>query len=305
MNSCRISARFAGLGLVALVAALANGCGSPYYVEGQDELGDLPDSLRVMIEEREQEADVRGVQTDEGVFVRELAAEDAEAEAVPPLPLEYSSEGPYLLRRGDKVLVSVMFYPELETTTIVRPDGMITAPGVGDVPALGRRPEEVAADIEAHYSKLLRDPTTTLNVVSFGERRAYVLGQVLKPGPIDLQQRLTLTQALAATGSPTRDAKLGSIILLRRKTENTAQAYRLDLSGVLEGKSLAADIVLQPEDLVYVPATFVSNLEYFVRQTFEGLIPIPDMVIRSYDAIHVDERAAIRRDVESVTSTTP
>jgi polysaccharide export outer membrane protein len=303
MISDRIAARVAGLFLIACVVALANGCGTPYYVEGQDELGDLPDSLRVMIEERERET-VRDVQTDEGVFVRELEAEgEAEGEQVPPLPLEYSSEGPYLLRRGDKVLVTVMFYPELETTTIVRPDGMITAPGVGDVAALGRRPEEVAADIEAHYSKMLRDPTTTLNVVAFGERRAYVLGQVLKPGPIDLQQRLTLTQALAATGSPTRDAKLGSVILLRRKTENTAQAYRLDLSGVLEGKSLAADVVLQPEDLVYVPSTFVSNLEYFVRQTFDGLIPIPDMIIRSYDAIHVDERAAIRRDVESATST--
>ncbi len=298
----KIAARAAGLLLVAWVGALANGCGSPYYVEGQDELGDLPDSLRVMIEERERIADRTGaVRTDEGVFVRELASE--EAESVPPLPLEYSSEGPYLLRRGDKVLVTVMFYPELETTTIVRPDGMITAPGVGDVPALGRRPEEVAADIEAHYSKMLRDPTTTLNVVSFGERRAYVLGQVLKPGTIDLQQRLTLTQALAATGSPTRDAKLGSVILLRRKSENTAQAYRLDLTGVLGGKSLAADVVLQPDDLVYVPATFISNLEYFVRQTFEGLIPIPDMFIRTYDAIHVDERSAIRRDVESVSST--
>jgi hypothetical protein len=179
----KVSARLAGLCLVVLAGALVNGCGSPYYIEGQDELGDLPDSLRVLIEERERSADVRGTRTDEGVFVRELASE---GESVPPLPLEYSSEGPYLLRRGDKVLVTVLFYPELESTTIVRPDGMITAPGVGDVPALGRRPEEVAADIEAHYSKILRDPSTTLNVVSFGERRAYVLGQVLKPGAIDL-----------------------------------------------------------------------------------------------------------------------
>ncbi len=298
MIPMRFRARFATLALVALAAAAAAGCGSPYYVEGQDELGDLPDSLRILIESQEEQRQPAQVRTEEGVLVRQLSTED---EAVKPLPLEYSSEGPYLLRRGDKVSVSVMFYPELETLTVVRPDGMITAPGVGDVAALGRRPEEVAADIEAHYSRILRDPTTTLNVVAFGERRAYVLGQVSKPGPIDLQQRMTLTQALGATGSPTRDAKLGSVVLLRRKSENTASAYNLDLRGVLEGKSLAADIVLQPDDVVYVPSTFISDLEHFIHLAVEGLLPVPDLFIRTYDAIHVDERSAIRRDVESVT----
>lgn len=289
-----IEARLGALALVALVAASAAGCGSPYYVEGQDELGDLPDSLRILIEERERAREPEVVKTEDGVVVRELTTREEEQ----PLPLEYASEGPYLLRRGDKIAINVMFYPELETATVVRPDGMITAPGVGDVAALGRRPEEVAADIEAHYSRILRDPTTTLNVMSFGERRAYVFGQVGKPGPIDLQQRMTLTQALAATGSPTRDAKLGSVILLRRKSVNTAQAYNLDLRGVLDGKSLAADVVLQPDDVVYVPSTFISNMELFVSQTFKGLIPIPDLFIRAYDAIHVDERSALRRVTE-------
>jgi polysaccharide export outer membrane protein len=285
------------LALIGLAIAALSGCGSPYYVEGQDQLGNLPDSLRILIESKDKVRESPAVRTEEGVLVRQLSTEDEPTAAA--LPLEYASEGPYLLRRGDKISVNVMFYPELETITIVRPDGMITAPGVGDVAALGRRPEEVAADIEAHYSRILRDPTTTLNVVSFGERRAYVLGQVLKPGPIDLQQRMTLTQALAATGSPTREAKMGSVVLLRRKSENTANAYNLDLRGVLQGKSLAADVVLQPDDVVFVPSTFISNLQHFIDLAFDGLIPVPDLFIKSYDAVHVDQRSAIRRDVGS------
>ncbi|NNE43712.1 MAG: hypothetical protein HKN12_05870, partial [Gemmatimonadetes bacterium] len=245
---------------MAVISTLTvGGCGAPYYVEGQDELGDLPDSLRILIEEKEREAKVQdeGVREGEGVQVRELGAggqpldEDTAPSTILPaerdLPLEYAAEAPYLLRRGDKVEISVLFYPELETISIVRPDGMLTAPGVGDVRALGRRPEEVAADIEAYYSQLLRDPATTLNVLSFGERRAYVFGMVDRPGFVDLQQRMTLTQALATTGSPTEDATLSTVVLLRRKSENSARAYRLDLRGVLEGKSLAADVVLQPD----------------------------------------------------------
>jgi len=283
------------LGLLAVLPG--GGCAGPYYIEGQDEAGDLPDSLQVLIEERERTADTadEGRHPDEGVFVRELGTSAAQAGPGTGLPLEYAPESAYLLRRGDKLQVSVLFYPELETVTIVRPDGMITAPGVGDVAALGRRPEEVAADIEAYYSRILRDPTTTINVLSFGERRAYVFGMVNRPGPVDLQQRMTLTQALASVGSVNTDATMSTVVLLRRRTENTAQAYRLDLRGVLAGESLAADIVLQPDDVVYVPRTFVASMEQFVDQVFGGLIPIPELFIKTYDAIHVDERAALRR----------
>jgi len=308
-----IATLLSGLALAGIAALSSAGCGSPYYVEGQDELGDLPDSLRVRIEARQerQRVEAEGVPAGEGVLVRELESEEGAGVAGVPepaapaasrlLPLEYAAEGPYLLRRGDRLVINVLFYPELEANTVVRPDGMITAPGVGDVQALGRRPEEVAADIEAYYSRLLRDPSTTVNVLDFGERRAYVFGMVNKPGPIDLQQRMTLTQALATTGSPTEDAKLGTVVLLRRRSENSARAYRLDLRGVLEGKSLAADVVLQPDDVVYVPRTFIASMEHFIHQTFEGLIPIPDLFIKTYDAIHVDQRVALRRGNQTTT----
>jgi protein involved in polysaccharide export with SLBB domain len=282
------------LGLVS--GSFLWGCGSPYYVEGQDQLGELPDSLRIVIEQRKEaekakQADRAGRKPAEGVFVREVGEPAAEK----ALPLEYLPESSYLLRRGDRLEIKVLFYPELTATTTVRPDGMITAPGMGDVLALGRTPGEVAADVETYYGGLLRNPETTVNVLDFGQRRAYVFGEVEKPGPVDLEQRMTITQALAATGSPTAEAKVASVVLLRRKSEKTAQAYRLDLRGVLDGKSLAADVVLQPDDVVFVPKSFVASMATFVDQLFEGLQPIPDLIIKSYDAINVEDRIPARR----------
>jgi polysaccharide export outer membrane protein len=139
-----------------------------------------------------------------------------------------------------------------------------------------------------------------VNVLSFGERRAYVLGMVIRPGPIELQQRMTLTQAISSVGSFNPDAKLATVVLLRRKSENSAAAYRLDLRPVIDGKSLAADVILQPDDVVFVPATLIANMDRFVEHVFQGLIPIPDLFIKTYDAIHVDERAALRRPVAVV-----
>ncbi len=277
------------------VALIASGCGKPYYVEGQDEVGDLPDSLRIQIEEKEraEKQEKEGVQAEEGVHVRDLGPEP---EGV-PLGLEYSAEGAYLLRRGDKVEIDVLFYPELRTVTVVRPDGKITAPGLGDVIALGRRPEEVAADVEAYYSQLLRDPQSTVNVVSFGERRAYLLGLVRKPGPVDLEQRMTLTQAIAVVGSFDENAQLATVVLLRRRSENSAAAYRLDLRPVVEGKSLAADVILQPDDVVYVPQTFITDMEHFIRQVFGGLLPIPTLFRETYEAIYIRDLAVFRRPI--------
>ena len=124
----RASTWFAWAILAALFGASVIGCGSPYYVEGQDQLGDVPDSLRILIQEKEKAKEgPEPVRADEGVYVRELATGDeGSAEKANPLPLEYSSEGPYLLRRADKVLINVLFYPELETTSIVRPRASAT-----------------------------------------------------------------------------------------------------------------------------------------------------------------------------------
>ena len=283
------------LGLGALLAS--TGCGKPYYVEGQDDLGELPDSLRVQIEEKEraerkaieEEERIKDEKRREGVTLRELG------EIESTLPLEFTRESDYLLRRGDRIQIEVMFYPELQSSSVVRPDGMVTAPGVGDVPALGRKPVDVASDIEAYYSRILRDPTTTVNVTQFGERRAYIFGWVNRPGPVSLDQRMTLTQALATSGSVHPDGKVETVVLLRRKSVSSAQAYRLDLRGVLSGDSFAADIVLQPDDVVYVPRKFVASMEKFVQQLFRGLIPIPELWIKTYDAIHVDERGIYRQ----------
>jgi polysaccharide export outer membrane protein len=279
-------------------AILAAGCGKPYYVEGQDEVGELPDSLRIMIEEREkaeeaEKAQAQPVEAEEGVLVRELGPPPEGA----ALGLEFSAEGPYRLRRGDKVEIDVLFYPELETITFVRSDGKLTAPGVGDVVALGRQPQEVAADIEAYYSQLLRDPQTTVNVVGFGERRAYVLGAVNRPGPVELQQRMTLTQAVAEVGSFDENAKVATVVLLRRKSENSAEAFRLDLRPVVEGKSLAADVILQPDDVIYVPQTFLTHMEHFIDQFFGGLLPIPTLFRETYEAIYIRDLAIFRRPV--------
>ena len=93
------------------------------------------------------------------------------------------------------------------------------------------------------------------------------------------------------------NAQLATVVLLRRRSENSAAAYRLDLRPVVEGKSLAADVILQPDDVVYVPQTFIADMEQFIQQVFGGLLPIPTLFRETYEAIYIRDLAIFRRPV--------
>ena len=62
-------------------------------------------------------------------------------------------EGSYLLDTLDEIRIEFILDPELNRTVTIRPDGMITLPGVGEVRAAGLRPDELAKRISDKYRK--------------------------------------------------------------------------------------------------------------------------------------------------------
>jgi polysaccharide export outer membrane protein len=93
-----------------------------------------------------------------------------------------------------------------------------------------------------------------LVVVPASLRVAYVLGQVNKPGSIDLppQTKVTVSMAVASAGSYTRFASTGSLQLLRHAPTGAVRALEVDLNAILGGR-LDLDLELQPGDVLWVP----------------------------------------------------
>ena len=70
---------------------------------------------------------------------------------------------PYTVNPGDVLEIFVWNEEELSRETLVRPDGMISFPMIGDVQAIGNTPGEIAAKVSAGLSKFLRDaPVVTV-----------------------------------------------------------------------------------------------------------------------------------------------
>ncbi len=192
----------------------------------------------------------------------------------------------YRLAVQDVFDVSFLFEPQLSTRVKVRPDGGVALPIVGDIRVAGRTPGEVDSLLTTAYATYFKDPEVTVNVVDFAPPTVYVLGMVRIPNEVELKPGMTVLQAVASVGGPVEGADLGSVVVLRRLSETKAYAQRVDLDAVLSGKVRSWQLVLTPQDIIYVPPTFVTKLDRFVDHFFTKLTPIPVLYLRGWEAFH-------------------
>ena len=122
--------------------------------------------------------------------------------------------GPYKLRPGDVVVVSVLEDPELDRQVLMLPDGRISLPVVGTIRAGGRTPDQLAAIIRARLAKnFVRPPSVTVTVSTLApfeeapedevvQNTVFVLGEVAKPGryEYEAEEPITVVQALSLAG---------------------------------------------------------------------------------------------------------
>lgn len=263
--------------------------------------------------------------------------------------------GSYKLDTLDEIDIEFFLDPDLNRKVAIRPDGMITLPGIGDVSAVGLTPEELAdriskrlidadiikgGDIDARLRKyklvtvsvtkfyqkieaLVRSLTTLTNgqvlnvtvnpdgtidmpllkerIIAVGQtvpdveatinrlyrmselknvvaslalntaksRKVYILGEVTAPGAYDIRQPITALQALALAAGPKTDvADLTSVILVSKDINGKPIGRRLDLKRVLDVGDMTSAIMVKPYDVIYVPRTYIADLDLFMVQYF-------------------------------------
>ena len=158
----------------------------------------------------------------------------------------------YLVRAGDKLLVSVWKETELNKEIVVTPDGRIAFPLTGELMVAGRGVSQIRADIETRLKKYMPEPVVSVSVVTVSGNIAYVIGQVNKPGALVMNPAINVLQALSLAGGGTPFAKLDGVIILRGAREKQ-DALQFRYSQVSEGKKLEQNIQLEAGDVVIVP----------------------------------------------------
>jgi len=157
----------------------------------------------------------------------------------------------YMIGASDVIMVTVFKEPALSGSLLVRPDGMISMPLLGDVKASGKSPVQLADDITVKLKKFVQDPNVTVVLSQSNSKIVYLMGEVNKPGPVGLTPGMTLLQAIATGGGLSSYANSKKIYILRNtggKQEKIPVRYKQALKG--DG---SLNLTLYPGDTIVVP----------------------------------------------------
>ena len=159
---------------------------------------------------------------------------------------------PYLIGKDDVLNVIVWREPQLSGKVIVANDGTITIPLAGAVPAAGLTCEHLQKDLSERLAQFTREPNVTVRVAEPRSRVFYALGEVQKPGMFPLRSDEVLSQALAQAGGLTNFADASAIRILRHTPTKDIEVI-VNYNRVASGKTLQADIPVEPGDTITVP----------------------------------------------------
>lgn len=121
----------------------------------------------------------------------------------------------FFLGPEDVVEVTVWRNQDLSRTVVVRPDGKISLPLVGDVQANGLTASQVAEKISKRLSEYKENPSVSVSVKEVNSYFIYVVGEVIRPGKYPLKSYATVLQGVSLAGGFTPFASRNKMAVVR------------------------------------------------------------------------------------------
>lgn len=157
----------------------------------------------------------------------------------------------YTASPGDVLSVDVWDNDKLSTKALVRSDGRITMPLLGDVEVEGKTTEQIARGLENQLrtSKLVLNPRVTVQVDEVKPITVAVLGNVVRSGTYPLGPNAGVAEALASAGGLTEFAHKDQIYVLRHTPEEvrirfTFQSLTGQTRGAVQFRLRNGDVVV-------------------------------------------------------------
>ncbi|WP_426269924.1 polysaccharide biosynthesis/export family protein [Dyella kyungheensis] len=166
----------------------------------------------------------------------------------------------YRIGAGDTLYITVWDHPELTSPAgpqqqtlangrLVRSDGTLFYPYVGELKVAGLTIEELRKAISVKLAQYVEDPQVDVNVIGYGSQRVTMLGAFVKTDPQPITAiPTTLAQALGAATINTEQADLSGLVLSR-----DGHDYPIDLDALNTNKPIAQDIYLKAGDRIFLP----------------------------------------------------
>lgn len=179
---------------------------------------------------------------------------------LPPAAFVASKEAPgeeYVIGPLDTLNIFVWRNPELGAKVQVRPDGRITTPLVSDMPAVGKTPSMLAADMKLALGEYIKDPIVSVIVENFSgtfSQQVRIVGATEKPASLPYRANMTLLDAMIAVGGLSEYAAGNRARLVRYdRATGRQREYQLKINSLLKNGDSRANVRLEPGDVIIIP----------------------------------------------------
>ena len=164
-----------------------------------------------------------------------------------------SPETLYRIGAGDILNIEVWRDESLTRQVVVLPDGNISFPLIGLVPAEGQTLDALKKTIFGKLVKYVPDPIISMEVMRVNSLMIYVIGKVNRPGRFELTDDINVLQALALAGGLNTFARSSHVKIFREGKNEKTRIIQFDYDDVSKGKHLETNIKLQRGDVIVVP----------------------------------------------------
>ncbi len=167
------------------------------------------------------------------------------------------SSNEFLLGPEDVLEIVVWRNQDLSREVIVRPDGMISMPLIGDVQASGLVTDRLAREIAERLKAYMESPTVSVSVKQVNSYSFYILGEVANPGKFQLKSYATVLQAITLAGGFTQFASRNKIQVIRNSANGDPLKREMHIpvryDDLLSGEGWPGDFTLKSGDIIVVP----------------------------------------------------
>jgi len=185
-------------------------------------------------------------------FVKQSMAADKTVASSTETKQEIVSDPSYIIGPMDVLEIQVWKEPDFSRQVLVRPDGKITLPLVGDIPASGMNTIGLKSLLSEKLEDFVSKPEITVIVLESRSKNFYIIGKINQPGTYPLNPDMTVLQAISVAGGLAEWADKDSIRIIRRSA-GKEEIIPFDYDKVITGKKLEQNILLKPNDTIIVP----------------------------------------------------
>jgi polysaccharide export outer membrane protein len=187
---------------------------------------------------------------------------------------------------GDVLEIFVWQNPDLNRDVTVDAGGQISHPFTGRIQAAGLTIAQLEEIIREKFSEYIKSPRVSVtrkkftgrvsvirkkftgevsvNMKKFGGNKIIVLGEINYPGIYTYKGAINLIEAIALAGDFTEDAHKDSVMVVRGNLSKKPEVKQINMVKMITGGATNTDIILKPNDVIFIPRTFIANLNKFI-----------------------------------------